>query len=254
MQLLPLLTPDNALFLDFDGTLAELAPQPDAVRVPSSLVSTLSALQGQLDGALAIVTGRREADIDGFLSPLILPLASEHGAVYRLGTGERLSVEPPDLHPVLAAAQALADRHAGVLVEPKRASVALHYRLAPQMQAECRRVLVAAMQGIAGVELLEGKCVYEVKPQGVNKGHAIHAFMTQAPFAGRVPVFVGDDVTDEAGFAAVQELGGSAIKVGEGQTQAQYRCLSPAALRGWLASVRTALPPARHPSHQERAA
>lgn len=244
MQLLPLLTPDNALFLDFDGTLAEIAPLPDAVRVPSGLVHILGSLQAQLGGALAIVTGRREADIDGFLSPLQLPLASEHGALYRLPDGNRLDMAAPDLEGVLAAAVALADRSPGVVVERKRASVALHYRLAPQMQRACRDVLVHAMQDVAGVELLEGKCVYEVKPQGVNKGQAIHAFMTQAPFAGRIPVFVGDDVTDEAGFFAVRELGGAAIKVGEGPTHAQYRCLSPAALRGWLASVRTALPPA----------
>jgi trehalose 6-phosphate phosphatase len=247
MQLLPLLTPENALFLDFDGTLAEIAPLPDAVRVPSGLVHTLASLQAQLGGALAIVTGRREADIDGFLSPLRLTLASEHGARYRLSDGSRLELPPPDLLPVTIAAQALVDRNTGLVIERKNASVALHYRLAPQLQAECRNVLVSAMAGMQDVELLEGKCVYEVKPVGVNKGRAINAFMSQPPFAGRIPVFVGDDVTDEAGFFAVRELGGAAIKVGEGPTHAQYRCLSPAALRGWLASVRTALPPAQGP-------
>ena len=95
------------------------------------------------------------------------------------------------------------------------------------------------MQQMEGVELLRGKCVLEVKPRGIHKGQAIADFMTQAPFAGRIPVFVGDDVTDEAGFAAVQALGGWGIKVGEGPTMAQHRCMTPAALRGWLSAART---------------
>jgi len=239
MQLLPLLTTAHALFLDFDGTLTELAPRPEAVRIASGLVPTLSSLYTHLDGALAIVTGRPEADIDGFLAPLHLPLASEHGAQYRLTDTSLPAVHAPDLEPVLQAACALAERHPGLLVERKRASVALHYRLAPHLEAHCHDVLAAAMQHVAGVELLRGKCVFEVKPRGVHKGQAIIDFMTQEPFAGRIPVFVGDDVTDEAGFAAVNALGGWGIKVGEGPTMAQHRCMTPAALRGWLSAART---------------
>lgn len=239
MQLLPILTTAHALFLDFDGTLTELAPRPEAVRIASGLVPTLAAMQAHLGGALAIVTGRPEADIDGFLAPLRLPLASEHGAQYRL-FGESLpSVATPDLTPVLHAAQALAARHAGLLVETKRASIALHYRQAPHLEAQCLHAMEGAVQGLHGVDLLRGKCVLEVKPRGVHKGQAIIDFMTQPPFAGRMPVFVGDDVTDEAGFAAVQALGGWGIKVGEGATMAQYRCMTPAALRGWLSAART---------------
>jgi len=239
MQLLPILTTAHALFLDFDGTLTELAPRPEAVRIASGLVPTLAAMQAHLGGALAIVTGRPEADIDGFLAPLRLPLASEHGAQYRL-FGESLpSVATPDLTQVLHAAQALAARHAGLLVETKRASIALHYRQAPQLEAQCLHAMERAVQGLDGLELLRGKCVLEVKPRGVHKGQAIIDFMTQPPFAGRMPVFVGDDVTDEAGFAAVQALGGWGIKVGEGATMAQYRCMTPAALRGWLSAART---------------
>ncbi|CAN7214558.1 MULTISPECIES: trehalose-phosphatase [unclassified Acidovorax] len=239
MQLLPILTTANALFLDFDGTLTELASRPEAVRIASGLVPTLSALHGHLGGALAIVTGRPEADIDVFLAPLHLPLASEHGAQYRLHDTSHPAVQPPDLAPVLQAAYDLASRHPGLLVEPKRASVALHYRLAPHMEARCLDTLERALQGMEGVELMRGKFVFEVKPRGVHKGQAIVDFMTQPPFAGRVPVFVGDDVTDESGFAAVQALGGWGIKVGEGPTMAQHRCMTPAALRGWLSSART---------------
>ena len=239
MQLLPLLTTAHALFLDFDGTLTELAPRPEAVRVASGLVPTLLSLYTHLEGALAIVTGRPEADIDGFLAPLRLPLASEHGAQYRLADTSHPAVLPPDLEPVLLAAYDLAARNPGLLVEPKRVSVALHYRQAPQLAALCHDTLVRAMRHVEGVELLHGKCVFEVKPRGVDKGQAIADFMTQAPFAGRMPVFVGDDVTDEAGFAAVQALGGWGIKVGEGPTMAQHRCMTPAALRGWLSATRT---------------
>ena len=122
MQLLPLLTTAHALFLDFDGTLTELAPRPEAVRVASGLVPTLAALYTRLGGALAIVTGRPEVDIDGFLAPLRLPLASEHGAQYRLTDTSLPAVHAPDLEPVLQAACALAERHPGLLVERKRAS------------------------------------------------------------------------------------------------------------------------------------
>lgn len=249
MQLLPLLTPAHALFLDFDGTLTELAPRPEAVRIASGLVPTLSSLHTHLGGALAIVTGRPEADIDGFLAPLHLPLASEHGAQYRLTDASHPAVIPPDLDPVRQAAEAFAASHPGVLVEHKRASVALHYRLAPHLESLCHDALLNAMRHLEGVELLPGKCVFEVKPRGVHKGQAILDFMTQVPFAGRQPVFVGDDVTDEAGFAAVQSLGGWAIKVGEGPTIAQHRCMTPAALRGWLSAARTALHPPQAQRH-----
>lgn len=245
MQLLPLLTTAHALFLDFDGTLTEMAPRPEAVRISSGLVPTLAALSTHLDGALAIVTGRRETDIDYFLDPLRLPLASEHGSQYRLADGSRPAVAPPDLAPVLQAATQLAVQYAGLLVEPKRASVALHYRMAPHLEDLCRNTLLAAMRYVQGVELMNGKFVLEVKPQGVHKGQAITDFMTQPPFAGRIPVFAGDDVTDESGFAAVSALGGWGIKVGEGPTMAQHRCMTPAALRGWLSAARTSWERAR---------
>ncbi len=245
MQLLPFLTTAHALFLDFDGTLTEMAPRPEAVRISSGLVPTLAALSTHLDGALAIVTGRRETDIDYFLDPLRLPLASEHGSQYRLADGSRPAVAPPDLAPVLQAATQLAAQHAGLLVEPKRASVALHYRMAPHLEDLCHSTLRAAMRYVQGVELMAGKFVLEVKPQGVHKGQAITDFMTQPPFAGRIPVFAGDDVTDESGFAAVIALGGWGIKVGEGPTIAQHRCMTPAALRGWLSAARTSWERAR---------
>lgn len=234
MQRLPAITHESALFLDFDGTLAELAPQPEAVRVASGLVSALATLYELLGGALAIVSGRRLGDIDHFLAPLGLPAAGEHGAQHRHADGRLTSMTAPDLAAALEAAHALVDRHAGLRVEQKVAAVALHYRHAPALQPLCRAVLSDVVERIPGLELLEGKCVLEIKPAGVNKGRAIEAFMAEPPFTGRQPWFAGDDVTDEAGFDVVQRLGGHGLKVGPGPSLAQHRCDSPQALRQWL--------------------
>ena len=233
--LLPAVTPGStALFLDFDGTLADLAAQPEAVRVADDLVPLLRQLFIDLDGALAIVSGRRLSDLDDFLRPLKLPSAAEHGAQRRLADGQVHSIAPPDLQYAIKAAVALAIQHPRLRVEIKNAAVALHYRQAPELQSLCRQVMTDAVAASSDVELLSGKYVFEFKPARVSKGTAIAAFMREAPFAGRVPLFAGDDVTDEAGFAAVQSLGGAGIKVGDGETLAHYRCASPAAFRQWL--------------------
>jgi len=234
MQRLPGITRDTALFLDFDGTLADLAPEPEAVRVAHGLVSSLAALYELLDGALAIVSGRRLVDLDHFLTPLHLPAAGEHGSQLRHADGRLSSLAAPDMTRALTAAQALAHRHPGLRFEPKLAAVALHYRHAPELEPLCREVLSEAVSQSAGLELADGKFVLEVKPVGIDKGRAIALFMAEAPFSGRLPLFAGDDVTDEAGFATVQRLGGLGLKVGFGHSVAQYHCDSPQALRSWL--------------------
>ena len=231
---LPHIGPQTALFLDFDGTLADLAPQPEAVQITAELVPTLAQVAAQLNGALAIVSGRRLSELDGFLAPLQLPTAAEHGAQCRLPPGEVVRLAAPDLTEVARLATALAEQHAGLRVEVKTAAVALHYRHAAGLQALCLQVMLDAASRAPGLELLRGKYVFEVKPVGVSKGTAIAAFMAQAPFSGRLPLFAGDDATDEAGFAAVQLLGGQSIKIGEGATLAHYRCATPAAFRQWL--------------------
>lgn len=257
-SLLAIAPRSTALFLDFDGTLADLAPQPEAVRVADDLVPLLRLLFSHVDGALAIVSGRRLSDLGEFLSPLELPLAAEHGAQRRLADGHVVSITPPDLQHAIRAAVALATRHAGLRVEIKNAAVALHYRHAPELQSLCLQVMTQAVAASSGVELLNGKYVFEIKPAGVSKGTAIAAFMREAPFARRVPIFAGDDVTDEAGFAAVQSLGGAGIKVGDGNTLAHYHCASPAALRQslqeaclQLASIDETIRPATKKSSQE---
>jgi len=237
MQFLPALNPcDTALFLDFDGTLAELAARPGAVRVPALLVPLLDHLYEHLQGALALVTGRPLADLDALLAPLCLPVAAEHGAVRRGADGREQRVPSPDLKTVTRVASALARQHAGLQVEFKTAAVALHYRRAPGLENLCLQHIARAVLATPGVELLHGKCVIEVKPLGVSKGSAIAAFMRESPFAGRTPWFAGDDVTDEAGFAWVQSAGGQCLKVGAGPSLARHRCTNPQALRDWLSA------------------
>ncbi len=241
MQLLPPLTSRSALFLDFDGTLVDIAPRPDDVSVGPHLVATLGVLHDFLGGALAIVSGREIAGLDAFLSPLILPAAGAHGATLRHADGTLTAVAPPDLFLVSRAAQRLVVLHPQLLVERKDAAVALHYRQAPELESLCLETLTEAVSRSPGTELMRGKQVFEVKPLGVNKGQAVSAFMAAAPFAGRIPLFAGDDLTDEDGFAAVQQLGGHGLKVGDGPSQARHRCASPGEFRRWLEETAASL-------------
>ena len=223
--------PRCALFLDFDGTLVDIAAQPEAVVVPPGLVQILAGLQQVLGGALAVVSGRPIAQIDAFLAPLRLPVAGEHGAERRDSAGHTTLLPALPLQRVEAAAQALAREYPALRVETKRGSVALHYRQAPELEALCVNTLQAAVDDSPGLALLAGKMVAEAKPGNIGKGKAIEAFLHEPPFHGRVPLFVGDDVTDEAGFSVVQAQGGKGFKVGEGSTTAWHRLQSPAGLR-----------------------
>lgn len=241
MQTPPRLTPDAALFLDFDGTLVALAETPEAIEVPPALVALLTDLHELLGGALAIVSGRQIDAIDRFLAPLRLPAAGEHGVQRRDAEGHMQEQRAPDLGFVLESCNELAGAHPGLLVERKHAAIALHYRMAPDLEAVCREAMVRVLDGQPQLELLHGKFVFEVKPAGINKGIAIDAFLHEAPFAGRVPVFAGDDTTDESGFAVVQPRGGIAIKVGSGPTQALHRLDSTLAVYEWLLAARDLL-------------
>lgn len=239
-ETLPRITPDTALFLDFDGTLVELASQPEAVVIPPTLTGLLATLYGQLGGAVALVSGRRLLDLDSFLAPLQLPAAAEHGAQRRTPEGLLISAPATDLGYALQAAETLLQQHPGLKLERKNLALSLHYRHAPELESLCLQVMSEAVGRSTGIELMQGKCVIDLKPAGVSKGTAIAAFMAEAPFDGRIPLFVGDDVTDEAGFEQVQRMGGQAIKVGPGPTLARYRCASVAELTDWLQSAQTA--------------
>ncbi len=231
MTFADLLCSSSALFLDFDGTLVDIAPQPEAVVVPGGLVDTLSTMYRFLGGAVAVISGRPIEQIDAFLAPLRLPAAGVHGAERSGADGRLQLLAAPPLEAVEQAAQALAQQHPLLRVETKRGSLALHYRQAPELEALCVAALQDAVDRSPGLTLLRGKMVVEAKPGGASKGRAIEDFLREPPFAGRTPVFIGDDITDEVGFSTVQRLGGLGIKVGEGASVAWQRMPDPAAMR-----------------------
>ena len=237
MDVADLLCPSCALFLDFDGTLVDLAQQPEDVVVPPSLVATLRDLHAYLGGAVAVISGRPMEQLDAFLAPLRLPMAGVHGSERRAADGTLSLHATYPLDEVQRAAQALADQHPALRLEAKRGSLALHYRQAPQLEALCLDTLRAAVEASPGLTLMRGKMVVEAKPGGASKGMAIDAFMHEEPFAGRQPVFIGDDFTDEVGFTVVQRRGGMGVKVGGGPSAAWHRVESPAVLRQELAQA-----------------
>ncbi|WP_442783437.1 trehalose-phosphatase [Collimonas fungivorans] len=229
----------DALFLDFDNTLVDFAPLPESVVVPPDLITTLQRLQRAANGALAIVSGRPLKQIDHFLSPLRLPVAGVHGAERRSADGRMTQLAVPDIERLLVCLQPLTLQHAGLLLEVKRGALALHYRRAPHLEQICVQAMSEALAHEQGFSLLRGNMVVEAKAADADKGKAIAAFMEEAPFAGRRPLFIGDDITDEVGFAWVQSetAGGLGIKVGLGPSLARARIASPAAVRSMLAQV-----------------
>jgi trehalose 6-phosphate phosphatase len=231
MNFVDILCPSCALFLDFDGTLVDIAPQPEAVVIPVGLVATLTAVRQYLGGAVAVVSGRPISQIDAFLAPLKLPAAGVHGAERRGSDGVVTLLPTHPLQLVEDAANALVASNPGLRVENKRGSIALHYRQHPELEPMCLQAMQAAVDQSPGLNLLRGKMVVEAKPDGASKGRAIEDFLREAPFAGRTPLFVGDDITDEVGFSTVQRLGGLGVKVGAGSTVAWQRLPSPEAMR-----------------------
>jgi trehalose 6-phosphate phosphatase len=224
-----------ALFLDFDGTLVEIASTPDAIRVPDDLSEALNGLNTRLDGKLALVSGRSLVDLVTHLGPLSIARAGSHGADVLAADGSPLGAKPQGLSQAASDdLTSLAKAYDGVTLEHKPHGLALHYRAAPQLG----EALMAATNGIAarhGCAVSRGKCVIELLSSDANKGTAVRALLASPPFADAMPVFIGDDVTDDDGFRACADAGGFGIAIGERETsEARYRLASPAALREWL--------------------
>ena len=230
-----------ALLLDIDGTLLDIAARPDAVRVPEQLLKNLSCIFKRLDGALALVSGRLVQTIDELFSPLTLPAIGCHGAELRLNPGRRdvLVLIPPLSGSLRARMDAIAARYPGVSVEDKGYSLALHYRNAPHLADTLRESVQEICREVppGTVEILAGKCVFEIKPAGIDKGTGLRTLMEHAPFRGRRPIFLGDDVTDESAFAVLPEFNGVGIAVGKEMPGAALVFQDPPEVRAWLASI-----------------
>jgi trehalose 6-phosphate phosphatase len=233
----PELTGRTALFLDIDGTLVHHEDHPREVRIDEALRGLVEGLRDALEGAVALISGRSLVDIDALFAPARFAAAGQHGAERRsadgtlhchAGPAERLREPARRLRELVVA-------HPGLLLEEKGATLALHYRNAPQAAGLAERE-VRRLVGELGedFEPQAGKFVFEIKPSGKDKGTAIAEFLAEPPFAGRAPVFVGDDLTDELGFELVNRVGGESVKVGTGPTHARWRLGSADDVTRWL--------------------
>lgn len=224
-----------ALFLDFDGTLVELADAPDAIEVPGELAGLLRRLAERLEGRLAIVSGRSLADLDSHVRCRGVAMSGSHGLELRLADGRQLPLAAPAaLDAARAEIARFAGRDPGLLIEDKPASVALHYRRVPDRGDEVA-ALMERLAAASGLLVQHGKMVAELRPPGADKGDALRALMREPAFAGARPWFVGDDLTDEHAFAAAGDLGGAGVLVGPPRaTAACYRLDGVAEVASWL--------------------
>jgi len=243
VQAVPLPTTAWCLFLDVDGTLLELADHPGAVFVDPELRELLARLRAAANGAVALVSGRTIADLDRLFNDPSLLIAGMHGCERRDAKGE-LHVAPvalEQLSEVRAGLQRLAARHPGLLLEDKGAGLALHFLLARELEHELRaKVSLLAAPLVPHFTLLDGHAVIEVKPAAHTKDSAVSAYMEEAPFRGRQPIFIGDDQTDYGGFAAVRRFDGLAVAVGS-RVKAEWWLPGPAAVRQWLGELASAV-------------
>lgn len=215
---------ETAFFFDLDGTLAPIVDNPADVAVSSRVLQVLAMIVERAEGAVAVVSGRSIATLDAFLEPLKLPLAGVHGMERRRsdGSSDDAKVDAVALRDLSVKVAKFCSHHPGLLFEEKPGSVALHYRTRPDLASACL-IFAEELACDSAVRVLPGKMVFEFKLGTRTKAQAIEGFMTEIPFAGRTPFFVGDDVTDEFGFVAVEQLGGIGVKIGPEETKARYR-------------------------------
>ena len=235
---LPKQAPGWAFFLDVDGTLLELVEHPELARPTPRIKSIVRNLQLVTEGAVALVSGRSINTLDSIFLPLVLPIAGLHGLERRDAKGG-LHIDTVTDKPLDDVRERLANfnkAHPGTLIEDKGVTIALHYRNAPDAKDAAEMCMEEVLRELGShFEIKRGKMVLEVRPSGDNKGSAIAEYMGEVPFRGRLPVFIGDDVTDEDGFDMVNRLGGYSIRVGDdGDSNAQYRITNVETVLRWL--------------------
>lgn len=224
----------HALFLDFDGTFVDFAPEPDAIELRPGGRELLKVLHQGMGGALALISGRQIANLDRHLAPLKLPAAGVHGHEIRVGEDVRSSADSEAMRTARQRLSAAIPPGDPLRIEDKGAALVVHFRGARDQAERAERVAGEAAAGLSDIEVMRGNAIVELRLGGRDKGRAIGDLMKLEPFSGRVPVFVGDDTTDEDGFNAVQEAGGVGVKVGEGPTAAQHRLADISAVHAWL--------------------
>ena len=243
-----------AFFFDVDGTLAEIQPRPELVFIPPRSLAALRYLH-ERGVPVAVVSGRPIEQLDALLHPLVLPAAGVHGAQRRPASGaiQNLALDERVFEVIQQELAAACAEQPGLDLENKGVAFALHFRQAPHLEDVARLLAEDFVSRYRDVLALQpGKCVFELKPRGASKGEVIRTFMQEPPFADHRPVFVGDDLTDEAGFAVVNELGGVSIKVGSGETEATGRLESVSAVADWLDQLQQALSEQRaHPTQPD---
>lgn len=229
----------HALFLDFDGTFVDFAPTPDAVQLRLGSRELLERISARLNGALAMVSGRKIADLDRFLKPLELPASGVHGQEFRPHPGDVR--QQPASEDFGEARRRLSRRvlpDDPLLIEDKGGAVVLHYRQNPDQALRAKEIADEVVQGLDDLYVVHGHFIFEIRERAINKAVAIKLFADQPTFRKRCPVFVGDDTTDEDGLRAAGKAGGFGIKVGPGPTEALYRLPDVTAVHTWLATLK----------------
>ncbi|HEY3639412.1 MAG TPA: trehalose-phosphatase [Rhizomicrobium sp.] len=232
-------TTEDAFLLDVDGTILDIAPTPEDVRVPDSLKRTLAQLQKSTEGALSLVSGRTLVTLDALFAPLALTVIGCHGAEWRIQPDREIELrsQPLSLDIKRRLLSAISDLPQ-IRIEDKDYTFAIHYRRAPELGPELQARLADALKSHASeLRLLQGKFVFEVHQRSFDKGEAVGALMQHAPFRNRRPVFLGDDTTDQDAFTVVTNLGGIGISVGQPMIDAAYMFPNPQAARDWLAAI-----------------
>lgn len=233
-----------ALFLDVDGTLLDFNDEPRAVKVSETLLTLLHSLHDAFGGAMALVSGRELDDLDRLFDNPRWAAAGLHGLQLRRADGSfrRITVTPEQQQHMHAVTTALAHRYDGVQLEDKQIAIALHCRRAPGQFESLRDAAVELIAQVPGYELQPGNLVIEFKPAGMDKGRAVIELLASAPFAGRLPVYLGDDLTDEHAFASIRKKNGIGVLTGPPRcTHASFSLPDPAAVEAWLARVLDAL-------------